>query len=299
MRRLLLSFIAVLPIVALAADPPKSGDSAVIVDGSGKEIVLKKWTVSGGLRKLHWLGANAPEALAFRETNSTTFRDGVLTLVPLDRLESLTYDAAKLTVHAKVAGVEKPLEGSTRFTGINQVAIEAEIDKGEMGTLEVKYRGGPAKGGIKSVTFPARKAGPTPKGDALYVTISDGKKKEGVAVVHQMQALYRIDKGEKLLPYVMFKKTFKVDLAKVKKLTVHESEQKSFECDVVLDDGTEQTLTLLTEIAVEGKPAILEGLLGETSAGWKLLPVHTIGEISREEPKKEPEKKPPVDGVKN
>ena len=65
-----------------------------------------------GTRKLTWLakdGTPAPDALAFRDAHSTLYVEGVMTLIPLDRLESLIYDAAKKTVAAKVAGpVESP-----------------------------------------------------------------------------------------------------------------------------------------------------------------------------------------------
>src|SRR4051812_12037642 len=107
-RRLLLSFVV--PVL-LAADPPKPPDAATVADAAGKDVVLKKWSLSAGTRKLGWL-PGAPEALAFRETHSTAFVEGVVTLIPLDRLEALTYDSKERTVKAKAAGLEKPLEGS-------------------------------------------------------------------------------------------------------------------------------------------------------------------------------------------
>ena len=278
--------------LALAiVSPAAAADGLTITDAAGKEIVLKKWQISAGARKLAWLGKDgaAPEALAFRETNSTMFREGVLTLIPLDRLESLTYDGEKQTVQAKIAGIDKLLEGSTRFQGINQVTIEAELDKGDAGIIEVKYRGGIPKSGVKSIKFPSSKAGEEPKGDKFFVTVADGKKKEAAVAVYQLQALYRTEKdAEKLAATITFKKTFKVELSQIKKMTIREEpEQKSFECDVMLADGSEQTLTLLTTVPMDGKNATLEGFVGQTPAGWKLFPVHTVGEIGREEPKAE------------
>ena len=134
-RRFLLAGLCFIPIALWAADP-----GPVITDAAGKEIVLTKWQISSGTRKLSW-PAGAPDALVFRETDSTTYKDGVLTLIPLTRLESLTYDAKELTVRAKIAGVDKPISGWTRYTSINQFAIDAEIDKGAAGTVELKYRG--------------------------------------------------------------------------------------------------------------------------------------------------------------
>src|SRR4051794_22030806 len=130
MSRLLALILASLPAVVFASD-------ATVVDASGKEVALKKWSFAAGVVKPAWLGK---DALAFRETNSTTYKEGVMTYIPLDRLESLTYDAEKQVVRAKIAGVETPLEGSTRYAGINQIVLAAEIDKGEAGTVELKYR---------------------------------------------------------------------------------------------------------------------------------------------------------------
>ena len=65
---------------------------------------------------------------------------------------------------AKVAGVEKPLEGSIRYKEINQIAIEADVDRGAAGVVALKYRGGLLKGGIQAVRFPGAKAGPADSG---------------------------------------------------------------------------------------------------------------------------------------
>src|SRR6516225_6814690 len=109
LRHAIFVLLVFVPIV-LAADPPKPSADTIITDAAGKEIALKKWSLSAGTRALAWLATDgkAPEALAFRETNSTSFVDGVVSLIPLERLESLTYDAKERTVLAKVAGVEKP-----------------------------------------------------------------------------------------------------------------------------------------------------------------------------------------------
>ncbi len=282
MYRLLALLLTLIPVPVFAGD-------ATIVDAVGKEIVLKKWSISAGAVKPGWLNV---ETLAFRETNSTGFRDGVVTLIPLQRLESLTYDAEKQIVRAKVVGVETPLEGSTRFQGINQFAITAEIDKGEAGVVELKYHGGPGKGGIKSITFAGAKAAEPPKGEKIFIVIADGKKAEPPQAVYNLRALYKFDKiGEAHSPTLMFKKTYKVDLGQVKKMTVHEeAEKKDFECEVTQKDGTTETLSLLTSFPMDGKPATLEGLLAEVPAGYKLFPLHTVAEINRDEPKQDKEK---------
>jgi len=271
----------------VAAEP-----AASVVDANGKEVQLKNWRFTHGTRKLTWL-TGAPEALAFRETSSTLYKDGVITLIPLDRLESLSYDSAKQLVAAKVAGIEKPLEGSIRYREINQVSLVAEVDKGADGVVELTYKGGLLKGGVREIKLANAKAGAKPEGNPMFVTIADGKQSLGTIAVHELRALYRVDKGdEKPAPFLMFRKTYKLDLSQIKRLAVHENaDSKTFECNVALRDGTEQTLTLLNTITLDGKNAVLEGLIGVVPAGYKLFPFHTISELSLEEPKKEPEKK--------
>src|SRR5438128_1743779 len=100
--------------LALAADPPVPEGTLVVVDAAGKEQKLKAWKFVAGTRHLSWLATPVPakecddkepakgdkpkppagpEALEFREENSTTFRNGILTFVPLDRLRAIDYDA--------------------------------------------------------------------------------------------------------------------------------------------------------------------------------------------------------------
>ena len=285
LRHAIFVLLVFVPIV-LAADPPKPSADTIITDAAGKEIALKKWSLSAGTRALAWLATDgkAPEALAFRETNSTSFVDGVVSLIPLERLESLTYDAKERTVLAKVAGVEKPLEGSIRFKQINQIVIEAEVDKGDAGVVALKYRGGQLQGGIKSVKFAGAKPGTAPAGDAMYVSIIEkGGKPEPV---HQLQALYKFADGkEKLSSTLMFKVSYKVDLAQVTRLKLHEdAKTKTIECDIALKDGSEQSLTLLPTAKIDGQDAKLEGFLGVVAAGFKLFPAHCVDEISREKP---------------
>src|SRR5262245_24612554 len=85
-----------------AEDPPKAAapGTLTVVDNAGKEQKLKTWRFTVGTRQLGWLAPNkgegakaqSPDALAFREEDSTKFVDGVLTLVPLDRVRAIDYD---------------------------------------------------------------------------------------------------------------------------------------------------------------------------------------------------------------
>jgi hypothetical protein len=298
-----------------AADAPEAakGGPLVIVDGAGKEQKIKAWKFSQGTRHLTWLAptgkaepepkakdkngkaapikprpAIGPEALEFRDEHSTNFVDGVLTLVPLDRIRSLDYDADKQAVTLKVlasGGGDETLTGTTKFRGINKLTIEAEVDKGDMGVAEIKFLGGVPKG-IRSLTFPAPKAPAADKaGRTATLTIAD--KQKIVQKAQELLPLYRLPDGsERLLPTIMFKKTLKVDIAKVTKLHLVEgSKGEEVEWVVTTKDGEEQTLTLLKTITLDDKQAVLEGFLGRVPAGYKLFPPHTISEIQFEEAK--------------
>jgi hypothetical protein len=299
-----------------AADPPVSPGPLVIVDSAGKEQKLTTWKFVAGTRPLGWLEApggeapdkdsrgkkaGGPEALEFRDDQSTNFEDGILTLVPLDRLRSLDFDNDKRTALARVVMTDKEdgderLSGTTRYLGSNQVTIEAEVDRGEQGIAAVKYPGGVAKG-IQSIRFPPPKAPPAPvQGRTAAITVDD-KDTKNIQKVVDLQALYRGGDGsERLSPTLLFKKTLKIDIAKVQKLKAVEGRATDGrEMQVTQKDGTEETLTLLKTATIDGKQVVLEGLLGRVPVGFKLFPVHTVAAIEFEEAKDEAKPEKPTE----
>src|SRR5262249_35805404 len=257
--------------------------------------------VAAGTRRLGWLAPApkegddkpktpaGPEALEFRDENSTNFQEGVTTLIPLDRIRSIDYDDND-TVTVRVAAGDKPdadelVKGTTKYRGVNKLTIEAEVDKGELGVAEVKFLGGVAKG-IRSVRFPAAKAPSAgAEGRPGLVSVADKKKNEQKAA--DLQPLYRFaDGSERLVPVLLFKKTLKLDVAKISKLRASEGkEADGLEWGVTLRDGEEETLTLLPKGMIDDKEAVLEGLLGRVPAGYKLFPMHTIAGVQFDEPK--------------
>jgi hypothetical protein len=96
-----------------------------------------------------------------------------------------------------------------------------------------------------------------------------------------LQALYHSDGAEKVLPTLMFKKTVKIDFAKVKKINGADSVGKTddFVWQVTLKDGNEDNFTLLTEPTLDGKKLRLEGLLARVPGGYRLVPMHTLYEL--------------------
>jgi hypothetical protein len=300
-----LLFILGLTAFARAADEdpkPAEPGTLVIVDSAGKEQKLKAWNFTEGVRRLGWLAkpsesepdkekkdapkgkraapvAVGPEALAFRAETAIKYAEGVLTLIPLDRLRSLDYDTEMDTVTVRIsAGADniETLTGTTKYKRINKLVIEAEVDKGELGVAEVKYLGGYPRG-IRGVRFPVPKAAPpAPEGRRALVVADEGEKKTEHKVV-DLLPLYRLaEGGEKLLPLIAFKKTLRLDVDKIKKIAVTGGNA----WQITLKDGGDETLTLLETISLEGKQARLLGFLGRVPVGYILFPSAAIAEIT-------------------
>jgi len=307
------------------ADPPSAEPAPLIVlDSTGKELKLKSWKFVQGTRRLAWLAAPAeatepkpkepvppkgprpkappvrqpvgPEAVAFREENSTGFKNGILTLIPLDQLKSMDFDTEKRLATVKVAISDKADEdvavtGTTKYESINKIAIEAEVDKGDLGVAEVRYLGGVLKGGIRGLRFPKAKKAAAPKGRPATITVEDKGTKTEMPVT-DLQALYGVaNGGEKLSPLLFFKKTLKIDMAKLKKIAKAEGDGQETVWQLTLKDGNEETLTLLQSVMLDGEPAELKGLLGRVPVGYKLFPTHLIEGVEFE-PTKEKDKDP-------
>ena len=268
--------------VAPAGDKPAPGP-LVVIDGKGKEVALKTWRLAAGTRKL----PGGPECLEFREDSSTTYQNGILTLVPVASLRKLDYDNDKKTVALVVAaaGKDVTLTGTTKFVGINKLTVEGDAELGGLGAATVKYQGGNPKGGVTSIRFPAAK--PAPAVEALTVTfVADDKQKSKHAAA-ELTALYLVDGAYRTLPYVMFKKTVKIDVAKIaalRRLEPASKKEPASDFEVTLDDGAKHNLTLLTKVDLEkAKSATFVGLLGRVPVGYKLFPPHAVLEMRKGE----------------
>jgi hypothetical protein len=283
-----------------AADEAPKG-ALIVIDSGGKEQKLKAWKFAFGTRHLSWLAAPAaekskekpvgPQALEFREEKSTESPVGILTLIPMSRIRAIDYDNDKQTATVHIATSDKPeedikLTATTKYRGENKLVIEAEVDKGDMGIAEIKFQGGTKDKGIRAVRFATPHAGDkAPAGRSARITARD--KEKNVHTVTDLQAIYHMSDGSyQLQPYLTFKKTLKVDLAKLKRLKVHPAAAKDGpECELSFKDGEEQTLTLLRDPTFDTKKAIVEGLVGRVPAGYKIFPLHTIAELVLDEKK--------------
>jgi hypothetical protein len=151
------------------------------------------------------------------------------------------------------------------------------VDKGDLGIAEVRYLGGTARG-IRGIRFSTPKPGPALTGRPAVITTA-GKDPSTHKVV-DLQALYRFADGrQKRVPLLMFKKTLKLDVSKIKKITVASPDDDEGTWQVQLKDGGDEALSLLRVIPLDGHDAQLEGLLGRVPAGYKLFPILTIAEV--------------------
>jgi hypothetical protein len=298
----ILPALAALGAWAFAADEtpkPAEPGTLVVLDTAGKEHKLKAWKFTAGTRRLGWLAPPAekapagkstegkrgkaapagPEALELRAELKIEYVEGVLTLIPLDRLRSLDYDNDKETVTARVAGSDEALTGSTKYRRINKLVIEAEVDRGEAGVAEIKFLGGLPRG-IRGVRFPPPKApAAAPAGRPAVVVSADGDAKTTHKVADLLPLYQLADGGERLLPTLMFRKTLKLDVAKIAKI-VSTGNENDAAWQVTMKAGGDETLTLLHKIPLEGGQASLVGLVGRVPEGYKLFPVAAIAEIT-------------------
>lgn len=266
--------------------PEKDSHLLVIPPAGGKDVKLADWRFTQGTRKLNLTTdpkSKGHEYLEFREDKSTTYQNGILTLVPLVSLRKIDYDREKKTVTVIIAAAgdkDITLAGTTKYIGLNKLTLEADAILDGLGAATVKFQGGIDKG-LHRITFPAPKPADEAKGTLATIVATDKEKTKHTA--NALQPLYLIDGQYRTLPHVMFKKTVKIDMDKIVSLRFMPSENKkviSYDFEVALKDDTKHTLTILTKIELEGKKsATFEGFLGKVPAGYKLFPAHTIQEL--------------------
>jgi hypothetical protein len=287
-------FSLLLVLVALGADRVRAQDKTaaplIVIDAKGKEIQLKSWKFTYGTMRL-WVAdgksAPAPECLVFREDKSTTYQNGIATLVPLASIRVIDYDNGKKAVAVTLLnseGKEETLRGSTKFKDINKLTLEAEAELDGLGVAAVKFHGGALADGIRGLRWTKPEpVSPFPAERTASITAVDKQKHTILDPV----AVYRLGDGTlRAAPTLFFKATVKVDLAKITRLKHVEpdnAKQPSHDFKIIFADGAQHTLTLLTKVELDAKKAAnLMGLAGRVSAGYKLFPPHTIADASFE-----------------
>lgn len=304
------TLLPALLVVALAAAGDKPPDAPLtVIDVTGKEIKLKSWTFTEGTRRLGWLAgpddaeddtpkgkpkkgkraprvvSAGPEALVLRDAGKFNFAEGVLAFVPLTQVRSIDYENEKRSVTVKAAVSAKAeddaeLSGSTQYKLLNKVTLEADVDKGALGVASVTYQGGVSRGGIRGLRFGSPKVEPIKGGRAAVVETADKELKRTYKVT-DLQPLYRLADGHEVLsPTLLFKKTLRLDVAKVAMIAASESEGDDTVWTVTPKDGEAGALTLLTAGEISGQNAVLIGLVGRVPYGYRLFPARRIVSVA-------------------
>jgi hypothetical protein len=263
-----------------------------------KEVKLIDYRFTAGTKRLALTEASVkpktpagPEYFEFRDDKSTTYKNGIFTYIPLASLRKIAYDREKKTVSVVAlndAGEDVTLNGSTNFANRNRLTIEAEAIIDGLGAASIKYNGGIEKGGLQSVAFPSPKASEKVKGSPSVITADDKEKSKHTA--YDVQPVYLVDGEYRIVPYIMFKKTVKVDMHKLAGFRFIPSEDKkklSTDYEVTLRDGAKHTLSILTAVENDKKKMTLVGLIGRVPVGYKLFSVDAIFEYRAEDAKKE------------
>ena len=233
-----LVLIAFLPLPEFinAQDAPKTAKSGlIVVNTDGQEHTLKNWHIvlgTGSVLRNDPIKppakgepakqADGPEYLEFREDNSTSFEEGILTLVPITSIRQIDYDDAKKTVALTMVqadGKEVVLTGTTKYRSINKLTIEGDIDAKDLEGATVRVQGGMpnAKPAVKSFRFPSA-AQPPPKVAGPGVIITAVAKEKLELKANDLKALYRAAGQDRVSANLLFKKQARIDLAKIVKM---------------------------------------------------------------------------------
>lgn len=307
MRRLVTKLVLVLSLcltVAAADDRPNDPktptgrfDEVIVTDLDGQEHRLTGVAFSTGTRRLTWLAdphgsdpdsRSGPLALAFREPNSTTYVNGVLTLVPLRHVESLRYDYERQLVTLSVKGAKEPLIGSLEYAGVNVLGITGRGD-GQTRSFSAGVRGQAA---VRAVTFldpvpvPQLPPGAASRGWSVRLVVS--KKTAGPEppplVVRDLKPFVVLPGGAgKRLDGLPRRKgpplTFDAHLKRFEVLAL-DLDRGAAAAEIETADGSEQLVVIPLINDAEKPAATLAGLLGEVEVGYKLFPLHTVRTIT-------------------
>jgi hypothetical protein len=288
--------------IAGAQDPPPKGE-AVVVDVEGHEIKLSNVKFSTGTRRLAWLAdpkgsteeaRKGPLALEIRETQSTTFAKGVVTLIQLAHVESAQYDYEKQLARVRLKGLKEPLTATLQYKGINVLGLSGLVD-GKATTWSAGSQGKSPVKALKSVTFSG--ASPLPEarstGTTWSVKIVQPKAGDPTLTVRNLKLLYQFPGGiESLDDAIPVRKGAVLPLnGTVKRFEILATDTNTnlAAAEVETTTGPERVVIVPLTKEQDQKTGTLLGFLGEVEAGWKLFPLHTIKVISLTDVKKKVE----------
>lgn len=271
-------------------DPPSG---ATVTDSEGTEVKVSALKFGAGTRRLAWLAApggdtedarKGPLAVEVREPHSTAFKQGVVTYVPVESVESIKYDYERKVALVAVKGLTEPLAGTLEYQGLNVFVFGGTVD----GRAATFSGGAFKKGNIKAVAFPGARPVAPRKGPAPWlVQIDQPKALDPTLRASHFQFLYQFPNGSEVLTdTAVVRKGEPLKLDGLKALTplAVDLNNHTAAVEVLTGDGAEKVL-ILTPMEKDGNKGVLVGLLAEVDAGWKLFPLHTIKVMKR--PKKD------------
>lgn len=275
------AFVCAASVLVRAAEPT----AAIVTDAEGKELKVTGVKFGVGARRLAFLAEGTdkgPLALEVREPHSTTYAKGVVTYIPLSAVEGVKYDYEKQLAAIAVKGLKEPIAGTLQFKGINVLTFDATADG-----KNAKYSGGAfTKGNIKAVAFAGAEPVPERKpGAAWAVQIDQPKAMDPTLKVSGVKFLYQGAGGaEWLSDTALVRKgdAFKLDetITSFAPVAVDPNTLMAA-VEVGTTGGPERIVVLNLSAEKDGKKGTLVGLLGESEAGWKLFPLHTIKVMKR------------------
>lgn len=290
MRCISALFLACLITTSLRTQEPAAGWT--LTDPAGKSVALRKVRITRGTRSLsvspddpNKKPAAPTEFLEFREEHSTAFVDGIVTLVPLRSVEQVAFAAEEKKVTTQVLlaeGKKTTLTGTTRYKGINWLALDYEADLAGLGKALLTFRGGEPKSPGGTLRFPAATpVPPLPEGPKTWIIAQDKEntRHEVVGLV----PLYQVGKTQSPQPDLHFRVDVKMPLTSIRKLEAINEKGAGLAFNVTPNDGTATRLVLNSSIGDPKTGPRLLGLLGRVSAGYKLFPAHTIAVLARTE----------------
>ncbi len=271
---------------ALAADAPTD---AVVTEADGKEVKVTGLKFGPGTRRLSWLADPAgttddtrsgPLALEVREPHSTTFKQGIVTLVPLASVESIQYDTDKKRARISIKTLNTPLAATLEYTDLNNLAFSAIA-----GGKQTIFRGGPKKGSVKAFAFAGATPLPSRKRVGVWQVQIDQKAAMNPTLkVGELKFLYRFPGGKEVLSdFATTHKheTLRFDGALKSYTTLAVDPSARVIVAEVASGDKERIVVIPPTMEKDGKTATLVGLVGEVEAGWKLFPLHTIKSLKR------------------
>jgi hypothetical protein len=288
---------------ALADDAPTpqpaTANRLTVVDGSGATFEVPSYQFVAGTQQHPWLTGEvdgaAPHLLVFRENDSTTFAEGVLTLVPVASIRAIEYDYEAKRATLRVAISERVeedvvLEGSAGvYVGFNALTIAFERDKGEFGVAEVKLEGGVA-GGLRALRFSApQPLAPAVGGLQGRVEVVSKEPLEP-RVLQGLVAVYRAGNDTLSGDTLFFRTSLRVPLTRLSRMVAAGNRGKDWR--LALPGEPEANYTLLEPARLGEREVQLRGFAGRVRAGWRVFPLHTMAAVTIGEATQEPSAPP-------